>query len=162
MSSTRLVDYLLLAIGNEDAIATKIQSVARGYMARECALPLTNRYFTKEYCEKVKSLAEATDPKDYIARVVVDDTAFLSHTTNIIPMGQPGVVAYAQSPIADYVGQFNALRAYSARPTPVGVGNAFSWIALLLLPIAIALRLTKTSLELYGGEDLPDPQSSPG
>jgi hypothetical protein len=134
-----------------------MQSVARGYMAKECKLPGSTQRFTKEYCAKVKMLAEATEPKEFIVKEVLDDYYFVGHTINIVPMA-PGGVAYVQSPIKQYADQMSALRGYSARPAPVGASNAFSWIALLLLPIAIALRLTKTSLELFGGEDSPGPE----
>jgi hypothetical protein len=158
MSSTRIVDYLRLTVGDEDSIAAQIQAVAQGYMAKECKSPGSTKYFTKEYCAKVKKVAEATEPKDFIVQEVLDDHDFVGHTIDVVAIA-PGRVVYVESTIKQYADQLSALRGYSARPTPVSVGSAFSWVALLLLPIAIALRLTKTSLELFGGEDGPGPEA---
>jgi hypothetical protein len=157
ISSTRIVDYLLVTVGDEDFIAGQIHSVARGYVVKECLNPGTVQRFTKEYCAKAKQIAEATEPKEFILKEVLEDRNFLNHVVAIIAAGPQGAVSM-QSPIKEYADQLNALRGYSARPIPTNLGSAFSWIALLLLPIAIALRLTKTSLELFGGEDLPDPE----
>jgi hypothetical protein len=62
----------------------------------------------------------------------------------------PAGIVQATSPIKNYINQLLALQVYGTVAEKEKLSNLFWWVALLLLPIGIALRVVKTSLELFG------------
>jgi hypothetical protein len=63
-----------------------------------------------------------------------------------------------QSPIMGFVARFEAVHAFASTRGDADMtgSNVLAWIIMLLLPIAIALRLVKTSLELFGAASIND------
>lgn len=145
-------DYVSYTVGNETQIARQIQSHAADHLANDCAGG--NEFFTAEYCDKLKTLADTKDPVTYVRQNVLRDAAFLKHPigkeTRVVPPA--GSIEVDQfSPIWKDANSMSALLEYAGYPKTSPVSRAFGWIAFMLVPIGIALRVVKTSLELFGG-----------
>jgi hypothetical protein len=82
-------------------------------------------------------------------RLVVDTNVFVSAALKENSRGAgPGQF---ESPIKELVHQFETVHEFvSIKANSSAVGsNLFAWSGMLLLPIGIALRAVKTSLELF-------------
>ena len=64
-----------------------------------------------------------------------------------------GIFVGIPSPIVPMMKLLYSREEYRKLPIDSVTSNAFTWVALLLLPVGIALRLVKTSLELFGKLD---------
>jgi hypothetical protein len=148
-SAPHLVSYIKFVGGEEQELIQKIQKQAQGYLQKECR---TNEYrYTLRYCFKVTMLALASDPREYIIEFVLPDDEFLNHTVKVVAGPQTAYIE--KSPILTYAKQLQALIEYTQQPNSNNSSGVLTWIGLLLLPIGIALRLVKTSLELFGRLD---------
>lgn len=129
-------------------------------------------YFTEDYCEKLTRIANASDIKEYIIKSVVPDRAFVNHIIEdySYPDQQPNCDLATKgaweidplpncwppppadySPMPELVKDFEIVHQFvSIKASSNSAGsNRLSWIGMLLLPIGIALRVVKTSVELF-------------
>ena len=142
-------DYIAYRRGDDNALYAQISQQAKSDLRDRCANG--DRFFTKDYCEKLRRIAEAEHPRDYIEASVLNDHEFLSHITGLsyaVTQGGPQPLNEV-SPITQHANALKARREYGAA-TPSPTGRALAWIGVLLLPIGISLRVVKTSLELFG------------
>jgi hypothetical protein len=171
----RMADYVTWLQGDEAYLANQIKRIAGSYLNDECINRGTKKhvktgleqytdfYFTDEYCLKLKKIVEAPDVQNYILNVVTPDEDFVHHVISIQPgafsnyrcpdieTGQPTDPICNRSPIEDLVSRFEIVREFvSAKGISDSAGsNRLAWIGMFLLPIGIALRLAKTSVELF-------------
>jgi hypothetical protein len=161
-SIPRVAEYVVWLQGDETYLANKIKAIAAGYLADECINKSTKReergffrvpvdyFYDAQYCGKLKRVVEAPDVREYVEKHVLPDDAFVNHT--IEDASDAEFVRVKQSPITDIVARFRLVRSYSeargAAASPLS--GPVAWVTLLLLPLAISVRLVKTSLELYG------------
>lgn len=114
-------------------------------------------HYTPEYCEQLKNIAEASQPEKYIEEHVINNKEFLEHPIEERE-GADSSTEFTYSPIADLVENLLSLRRTAAYRRTFGVtpqtqlslASTYDWIALIVFPIGVALRLVKTSLELWG------------
>jgi hypothetical protein len=109
----------------------------------------TDFYYTPEYCEKLRGIANAPNISDYVSRVVLRDDEFVEHV--IEDSSDTEFARLKKSPIKDLLRRLEIVRDFDKAKgnTDSRGDNRLAWIGMLLLPIGIALRLTKTSLELF-------------
>lgn len=109
---------------------------------------------------------EASNTQEYILHSVITDRQFVDHIIlEVYPIGfgAPGKrslaesdegqiqMGFLQSPIRELVHKFETAHDYvimNAKAQSAG-SNVFAWTGMLLLPLGIALRAVKTSLELF-------------
>ena len=106
-------------------------------------------HYADEFCEKLRRLAEA--PASALAGVIDDlvkDDAFRSFITVDVTMPEARRATKVPSRVAQEIDNIVTRRAI-AEDAQVRRSNPFEWIALVLLPIGFALRITKTSMELF-------------
>ena len=108
-------------------------------------------YFTDEYCAKLKKIIDARDVTEYVAKSVVDDPAFFNPIGEL--EGYDPDMPYLEPPddeIRRLVNRFKVVHEYvSLKGESNSAGsNRLAWAGMLLLPIGIALRIVKTSVEL--------------
>ena len=172
----RVADYVTWLQGDETYLVGQIKRVAESYLEDECInrgtrkhvetrflwifSENTNFYFTPQYCDKVAKIVHAPDLKEYILSAVVTDREFLDHIIEDLPdigaklgLASPngGELASERSPIEQLVNRFEVVHEFlnmKERTNSAG-SNRLAWIGMLLLPIGIALKLVKTSLELF-------------
>jgi hypothetical protein len=149
-SAPQIASYVRYVGGEESRLVEKIVKQAQAYAQNECKTNDAN--FTSIYCFKVTLIAMASEPRDYITKYILPDQEFLDHVVRMVGGGPAGTVI-VMSPIRTYAAQLRALNEYSVRPTLGDLSGVLAWLALMLLPVGIALRFVKTSLELYGGLD---------
>jgi hypothetical protein len=121
-------------------------------------------YFTPEYCAKLKGIVDASNTQEYILHSVIADRQFVDHIIEEVYPIDMGTryeqsseefgqveMGFLQSPIRELVHQFETVHEYivmKAEAESAG-SNVFAWVGMLLLPLGIALRGVKTSLELF-------------
>jgi hypothetical protein len=116
-------------------------------------VPFAHNY-TPEYCDQLDSIRKASDrqlDEEVLPRLAAD-RKFMEYVTElVIPAdpqgrGQPMEV-YSGVPAAiSRIQNVRKLRQLASLKQT----DPFGWLAIVLLPLGLALRLTKTSLELYG------------
>jgi hypothetical protein len=171
-AAPKLADFIRVKYGEERQLLSEIRDQARTYIAGECQ-SRTAESFTPAYCESMAQIVKADDLSAFIIQSVEQEAEFLFHyvgPAGSMPPKQPGfhpskpertgkgVGFHAasrppvqQRPFLDRALQFDALAHYASAPVNERTMNWLSWFGLLFLPIGIALRLVKTSLELFGG-----------
>jgi hypothetical protein len=107
-------------------------------------------YYTDEFCQKLRRLTET--PESGLAGAIDDlakDDAFRSFIVGAVTAPEshyrPTMVP---SSVAQDVNEIVVLRTIG-KDAHVKHSNPFEWIGLVLLPIGFALRITKTSMELF-------------
>jgi hypothetical protein len=167
-SAERVADYLNLLAGDDQKIWAQIRDGARAHVTNECSKPVSavwpsarpdpflenfrKDHFTEEYCKEMQRIAEASDIKGYVFGTVIHNTEFLTHSAQL-GMTLTGDLIETPSPIVPMMQLMYSREEYRKLPVNNVTGNAFAWIGLLLLPVGIALRVVKTSLELFGRLD---------
>ena len=161
----RMADYVTWLQGDENYIGNQIKNVAQSYLKNECINRSTMvwnprkwieerrdaTYFTDEYCAKLKKIIDARDVTEYVAKSVVDDPAFFDPIGEL--EGYDPDMPYLEPPddeIRRLVNRFKVVHEYvSLKGESNSAGsNRLAWAGMLLLPIGIALRIVKTSVEL--------------
>lgn len=137
--------YIEEVSGTKPEIATNIVQKATAHLKEDCG---SKSEFTVAYCRKLDSILKAQNIDDYILMTLSKDTEFLEHPIGYVATPQ-GMMAL-RSPIGRYVNQYTSLVEYSATPNRSSQKSTWSWVTLILLPLVLAFRATKTSLELYG------------
>lgn len=151
-SAPRIATYIKFISGTEEELSGKIVEAAREHVKTKCVNP--DKFLTLEYCTKLRHLADAPVAIDYVLKNVLSDDAFLNQVHGYFST-KGGSVAIV-SPIKMYANQLRAQLEYGQLSNSDATPNIFAWLALLLLPIGISLRLVKTSLELFGNLDDKD------
>lgn len=156
--------YIAHVSGTKAEIVTNIRSKAASHLRDDCksrdGLQVDickklgverceqNGGFSVEYCKKLDEIVNAKDLEEYISRTLSKDSEFLDHAIGYVNTSEGPVGV--KSPIARYVNQYTALSEYGVAPQDPAPKFAWSWVALILLPLVISLRATKTSLEIFG------------
>ncbi len=156
--------YIGQISGTRAEIVENIRSTAETHLFKDCPerkglvvdicekLKLENcsqnEGFTPGFCRKVHGIVATSDLDEYVSKTLRKDSEFLNHPIRYY-VTQQGAVA-VRTPIASYVNQHTALIDYGIAPLNPERKDTWSWLALVLLPIVLSFRATKTSLELYG------------
>lgn len=144
-SEDMFVKYIRQISGTKTEIVAKIRIKAESHLKEDCRLKTE---FTIEYCRKLDEISNSKDLEEYISKTLSNDSEFLNH--NIAHRTGFGPSQPVSSPIKRYVNQYMALSEYGVMPQDVDHKLAWSWLVLILLPLIISLRATKTSLEIFG------------
>jgi hypothetical protein len=146
-------DFVQYSFGTPEALTADIQHGAAIEFDENCQnkpveISDTSRFYTPAYCAKLKAIAVASDGKEYLAKTVVNDKEFLDHAIfyGVVSGDTP---EEDKSPLIPLIKRLNAVVKYGDTSDKLGE-SIFGWVALLLLPVGIALRIVKTSLELFG------------
>lgn len=126
-------------------LIAKIDAQARQHLQTDCG---KNRYFPPTYCNRLLEITKESELTDYVQRNLMHDTDFLEHPIGFAGTPPAGVIAL-YSPIRSYVRQFAAKEEYSNATFRIDRQSAWTWFTMLLLPLLVALRATKTSLEVF-------------
>lgn len=148
---SQFADYVALRFGDEQEIVNRIIQQASIHLNDDC--PKGGIFFPKEYCEKLRKIVDLKEPRQHITSVVINDHEFLNHPilTEFRAAGPGGFANVpVKSPIARDVDALRALKEYGVFPQSTKTSHAFRWIAIILLPLGIGLRVLKTSIELFG------------
>jgi hypothetical protein len=158
----KAADYVAWFNGSETQLAAAIKKAAVEHVTDDCPNKGTrtldehwfrlpkNYNFTETYCAKLKKLVDAEDVLGYIESEVIPDRAFVTHKiADDFSISSDGSRTWS-SPIEDLVSRLTLVKDYRRARTAEDENSAvFTWWSMLLLPVGIALRLTKTSLELF-------------
>jgi hypothetical protein len=150
----RMADYVTWLQGDESYVGNQIKLAAQSYLKNECI----KSGATQEYCVKLRKIVAAPDVTHYIVQSVVIDPALLD--PDFYAEKEGGVVRdYTSLPlwrqpqdnISELVNRFKVVHEYvSLKGNGSSAGsNRLAWVGILLLPIGIALRMVKTSVELF-------------
>ncbi|MEI7805075.1 MAG: hypothetical protein WCI56_07080 [Hyphomicrobiales bacterium] len=108
-------------------------------------------FYTSKYCEKLENIRSAKDSEveDVVMNQIANDSEFMNFTVALIQadMNRPPVPVYSDIPIT--IRRIQSLRALKISAAEKQ-SDPFAWIGMVFLPISIALRITKTSMELFG------------
>lgn len=141
--------YVTHMAGNEDLIVEHIYDQAKVHIEESCEKPdprLGSR-FTPEYCKKLKRIVGAQDLKRYVSASLSRDSEFLDHVIYMYA-GPSGVVS-VHSPIRGLVQNFLSIKSLEAFEIDTVSKDFWSWIGIILLPLGLALRISKTSMETF-------------
>ena len=143
--SPQLADFVLQE-QEEPRVFSQIRSTALSEIERH-SNPLDEKYYTAEYCALMKTLSQHSDLKGYIIEHAGDGQLMLNHVVSETLEPKAAVV------VSEYPPTAQAIERILTRHNLLKDGNVnefnFKWFAFLLLPFGIALRLVKTSLELF-------------
>lgn len=141
VSGPKLASYIEFIYGNEQTQLAKIRISASSEVAEFCA-GKSDSYWTLEYCDTLRSVARAS---------YLDANASQSALDDIIRHGEGRTRgdSGSRSTTASRVILLNDFKTLSAGSIDQNSSNLLTWLALILLPIGIGLRLLKTSLELF-------------
>jgi hypothetical protein len=163
-------DYVTWLRGDDTYLANQIKRAADSYLKGECIegsakqtitqtimnfFTNPNIYVTDEDCRKLQKIVEAPDVKQYILSAVAPDRAFLKGDDYIeCDMDSAGnrcvIKETLGTLISPLVTELEIVHEYvnlGSHSTSAG-NNRLTWFGMLLLPIGIALRFVKTSVEL--------------
>jgi hypothetical protein len=129
----------------------KIKAAAASHVSDDCEANKNWRshFFDNSYCEELRRIANAPDLKTYVLTSVVTNQDFLNHVIDLDTTGDSRINVYSEvAPLAVNLRSLVDHRLAADKPNVV-----FAWVALLLFPLGIGLRLVKTSLELFGDFD---------
>lgn len=145
--SPNFIKYMVITSGDEVKLVTRIRQFSEKHLNEDCLKG--GSYFPPSYCEKLKKLVEAKNTESYITNNVLTDEKFLGHV--IGKRGNPaGGLDNVVSPIRREARTLINIRDYQSSPTIDPRRPVMTWIAFILLPLGIGLRILKTSLELFG------------
>jgi hypothetical protein len=137
--------YIEQISGTKPEIAMSIKQKAAAHLKDDCK---NKEAFTVDYCKKLDAIVKAQNIDEYVSKTVSKDSEFLEHSIGYVVSPEGPMVL--RSPIERYVNQYTSLGEYGVAPQRSDHRSAWSWMALVLLPLVLAFRATKTSLELYG------------
>jgi hypothetical protein len=153
----QFTDYVNAVIGDKNDLLVKIKTIVDRHVTVDC-LKRDSRFFTDAYCGKMKKVADAENPEEYILKHVVNDREFLKHPImQIVTRGpRDGEIFVTEWPsqlgdVVDRLATKVAVNDTSASESPMK--HIYGWIALIIFPIGVAMRLVKTTLELYVAMD---------
>jgi hypothetical protein len=152
-SNSKMISYMKVMIKNDEALLEDIRLAAREEAGWECEQTNSqNTNWGREtfarqqlYCNKLSWIAHAENLKEYVTELS-RDAKF---------MNRQFFGTRTSRAIRTFV---NAPQYRMMAPTEDSRAVVFSWLTIILLPIGIGLRVTKTSMELYG--DLYDPSAA--
>jgi hypothetical protein len=161
----RIADHVL-SEADEPKLLARIQAGARQHVAHDCQTP-DEVYFTVKFCQAMREIADSTDVKSLLV-AAENKVWFLSHRIGYdrdVPrfrsgaprpkdIDEPELVFPRYSPIVRDIERVRVRTIY-LQDSASSHASTFAWIAILLLPIGIGLRIAKTSLELFGNLDEP-------
>jgi hypothetical protein len=143
-------DYVKAVVGDDRYITSDIVEVANGNLKKECAK--RSPYFTAEYCSRLAEIVASKDPRTFLIENIVTDEAFLDHE-----IGQRFITSIhgtAVISVKSRIAELSRALEIASGPPYTDFSNKHSgsliWLTMLMLPIGIALRILKTSLELFG------------
>ena len=130
---------------NSTTLVERVRTVALKDLQNECG---KNRRFTDANCKRLREVATHPDLAEFIRKDLSNDDQFLKHEIGWMPGPHGGSAIF--SPILVLVQQLIDRTKYTtALPRNESAGQAWSWVALLLLPVVLAVRTAKTTLELF-------------
>lgn len=149
-AAPRLADYLVFVSGDSNVLLNRIRETAITHVRNDCKI-VDKKYFTEAFCAKLKEISVADDLRQFIFRTAIHDVEFMHHAigTKVVPAGFGAAVIDVYSPIVFDIENLEALEIYKTEKEYTFANNIFGWIAIMLLPLGIGLRLVKTSLELF-------------
>lgn len=147
--SSQFADFVTLAVGTKPELISKLSRQAELHLIDDC--PKGGEFFTKAYCEKLKKIVDSNNPDQYITSIVIFDDEFLDHiiARKAVPTPPGASIVNIRSPISIHANAIRTLYEYSAPPQDTVNSRAFRWLAFLLLPLGIGIRILKTSVELF-------------
>jgi hypothetical protein len=125
-------------------LIVKIRQQAQTHIHNDCG---KNSYFTKSYCDRLIEITKQSDLQSFVERSLMRDSDFLNHTIQKVPAFPVGIDN--KSPIKSYVTQLKDRLNYANARTLESRRSAWAWVTMLLLPLVIACRAVKTSLEVF-------------
>lgn len=175
----QLADFIRVKYGEEGQLLQQMRDQAQIFVDGECKTKKAET-FTPAFCESMSELVKADNLLAFVLDAVDREADFLFHYVGppgSRPPKHPGLrpptseqrigkgvgegkgigkgvrspQLIQDRPFLDRALQVHALAYYAADPIDKRLSNLLAWTSLLLLPIGIALRLVKTSLELFGG-----------
>lgn len=163
-SHDSVAKYIAVVSGDKQEILNDIQSAAQNHLDRDCKpdsgflvkacefAGMENcrqkKRFTAEFCSKTAEIREQADLEKYVTETLKRDRKYLDHPIEYAVYQGGAQTIY--SPIRMLVNQFVASSEYSIAPSDTDSRFALNWVTLILLPIVIALRALKTSVEIFG------------
>lgn len=145
-------EYINVVVGDEQPLLDQIKTVVHKHVDVDC-LKRDAKFFTDDYCAKMKEIADAENLKSYLLETVAKDHDFLAHPIGQIVTIVPRTGEFStfewRSQLGEFLDRLEAKVAYSNPVHDTPLRRIYGWIALLVFPIGVALRLVKTSLELF-------------
>jgi hypothetical protein len=157
----RYYAYLIDTGPGEIPLLENISATATAQLRENCgkapqhavaAGVVTFTEFSADYCRKLAVLTHSTGHRELVLRAA-NDQAFMHYVIERdVTTTQTGTsyVTEIGNPIAGPIGRVARLDAFKAYSTTKISDVWFKWMSLLLLPLGIAFRTLKTSLELFG------------
>jgi hypothetical protein len=105
-----------------------------------------NIFYTSDYCQKLEMITTANDFDDVALTKLDNDPDFTRFVIGMVFLDRLRPI---YSDIPYQLHRLLALKALRADASD-RKSDPLAWISIVLLPIGIALRITKTSLELFG------------
>jgi hypothetical protein len=98
----------------------------------------------------LRVIADAPNLAELLLTTVAKDRDFLDHSIAMVNTSPDryhptGVIASFKQ----YIEELRSERAYATVRVDTAGSHALTWLSIVFLPIGIALRLVKTSLELF-------------
>lgn len=107
--------------------------------------------YTPEYCEKLERIKTAgeTELEDVVMNRMASDAKFMNFDIAMVQSDINRAPIFVPSDIPAKIIRIQSLRALKISAAEKQ-SDPFAWIGMVFLPISIALRITKTSMELFG------------
>jgi len=154
VSMPQFASFIDYVAGDERALLDAIDLQVKVHL-RDCK-KIDARFFTRGYCDKIDKIAGITggeQRKEFIVTHISADSEFMNHVVSevvaINPHTGDALANEFESPLRNLVDRLTAKERAKAFELEAPGKKFFTWIAFLLLPIGIGLRLVKTSLELF-------------
>jgi len=140
----RIADYLAYMSTDEPTLIHEIQVVAQEQVQSVCGLASPKQL--AQYCKNVGAIAEGRDVKDFLRATPLQGTDW-GYTYWVEQIKKS--FWYKQPELLNLLRRLSIIEDYTLAPLKSKAAGAFAWIGMLLLPIGIALRLGKTTIELF-------------
>lgn len=163
-SEDSMAKYITTISGTKQDILTNIQNAAQKHLDTDCkpdsgllvevceSMGRENckqkKRFTTEFCMKTAEILNQKNMENYILEVTSKDTEYLNHPIEFIATNGGPQAVY--SPLKRFVNQLSSSVEYSKTSINSESKLALNWIIIILLPLIIALRALKTSVEIFG------------
>jgi hypothetical protein len=133
----RVTEYINYSSPEEDVLLNQIRARAKRHVLEECG----SEQAQDAFCTQVKAIVDAKSQDDLKAKL---RTTALRNGSIWTGYNRPAVPE-----LLDLIFLFDAKELHGKASNSTAESSLFWWIGILLLPIAIALRVSKTSLELF-------------
>jgi hypothetical protein len=154
----KLSSYIISISGDKDAILDRIK--ANAIRLKERCIKEPNEYLTENYCSKVTEIANSSHLGDTFRSKFLDDTDLHDSIIGDRPVPWYFIFRYdpdwgterrifIKSPFATDMDNYRALLDYKKYKLDQGWESVLSWALMLALPFGIAIRILKTSIELF-------------